>query len=234
MSKKVYRTGKLQQLIDLNEDLINFKLKFTLNSKNGEEFLMAIADQYTIDNNPNEIEFKKIKNTISGTITSDKNVFQNHFLILKSVEETEAEVEVLIQKKEITPSQEAEQVNNQMREQVREQVNNQVRSQEVNQHEEELREQLRNQELNQYREQMREQEGRKIEQENYVKDDESTTWIDLKLIIIIIICILIGIFIYNFVSKKSGITNNLNDIIPKSDTGFNQALFGKLNKSIPI
>ena len=80
MSKKVYKTSRVQQLIDLNEDLTNFKLRFNLTSKNNEEFDMAIADQYTIDNSPEEIIFKKVKNTISGTIVSDKNVFQNHCL----------------------------------------------------------------------------------------------------------------------------------------------------------
>jgi len=234
MSKKVYRTSNLQQLIDLNEDLTNFKLKFTLNSKNGQEFAMAIADQHTIDNNPNEIEFKKVKNTISGTITSDKNVFQNHFLILKSIDENEAEVEVIINKKEIPPNE--EEMENQRQLEI--QRNNQRENQR------QLEMQRNNQRENEREIQRGEFQESKREQENYTKDEvESTTWVDIKLIIIILICILIGIFIYNVVSKKSGISTNLNEILPnkvempslpQTDMGFNQNLFGKLNRSIPI
>jgi len=240
MSKRIYTTSNVQQLIDLNEDLTNFKLKFTLSSKNNQEFDMVIADQHTIDNTPNELEFKRVKNTISGTIVSDKNVFQNHFLILKSAGDTPAEVEVIINKREIPANTENEtkeqskteeknltflgERNRDEREQVRgEQVRGeQVRGEQVRG--EQVRgEQVRGERdrVEQFREkQMREKQLREqsrlreqVEKEEYEKltpEEESTTWIDIKLIIIVLICILVGVFIYNMISKNSSITNNLN------------------------
>ena len=269
MSRRIYTTSNVQQLIDLNEDLTNFKLKFTLSSKNNQEFDMVIADQHTIDNTPNELEFKRVKNTISGTIVSDKNVFQNHFLILKSAGDTPAEVEVIINKREIPANPEnetkeqskTEEKNltflgerNRDVEQVRgEQVRGeQVRGEQVRGERDRVQQfreqQFREQQLRekQLREQSRLRE--QVEKEEYEKltpAEESTTWIDIKLIIIVLICILVGIFIYNMISKNSSITNNLNVPnvsipVPSApsgssvfDLGLNQNLFRKLN-NIPI
>ena len=263
MSKRIYTTSNVQQLIDLNEDLTNFKLKFTLSSKNNQEFDMVIADQHTIDNTPNELEFKRVKNTISGTIVSDKNVFQNHFLILKSAGDTPAEVEVIINKREIPANTENEtkeqskteeknltflgERNRDEREQVR---GEQVRGDRVEQvrGERDRVEQFREKQMRekQLREQSRLRE--QVEKEEYEKltpEEESTTWIDIKLIIIVLICILVGVFIYNMISKNSSITNNLNVPnvsipVPSApngssvfDLGLNQNLFRKLN-NIPI
>ena len=260
MSKRIYTTSNVQQLIDLNEDLTNFKLKFTLSSKNNQEFDMVIADQHTIDNTPNELEFKRVKNTISGTIVSDKNVFQNHFLILKSAGDTPAEVEVIINKREIPANTENEtkeqskteeknltflgERNRDEREQVR---GEQVRDEQVRDERDRVQ-QFREQQMRekQLREQSRLRE--QVEKEEYEKltpEEESTTWIDIKLIIIVLICILVGIFIYNMISKNSSITNNLNvpnvsipvPSVPNGssvfDLGLNQNLFRKLN-NIPI
>ena len=264
MSKRIYTTSNVQQLIDLNEDLTNFKLKFTLSSKNNQEFDMVIADQHTIDNTPNELEFKRVKNTISGTIVSDKNVFQNHFLILKSAGDTPAEVEVIINKREIPANPE-----NETKEQSKTEEKNLTFLGERNRDVEQVRgeqvrgEQVREQQVrderervHQFREQqMREKQLREqsrlreqVEKEEYEKlnpAEESTTWIDIKLIIIVLICILVGIFIYNMISKNSSITNNLNVPnvsipVPSApsgssvfDLGLNQNLFRKLN-NIPI
>ena len=233
MSKKVYTTSNVQQLIDLNEDLTNFKLKFTLSSKNGEEFAMVIADQHTIDNSPNDLEFKRVKNTISGTIVSDKDVFQNHFLILKSAGEKPAEVEVVINKKEIPPNPESKQ---EMEEEVEHERNMRA---EIEREEKEALLQL------QREEKMKEQFTKKI--------NNNSTWVDIKLIIVILICILVGIFIYNVVSNKPGITTDLTGGFGLNSGGLssgglssgvstgggnmfglNQNLFRKLNNSIPI
>ena len=233
MEKKVYTTSKVQQLIDLNEDLTNFKLRFTLNSKNGEEFDMAIADQYTIDNSPEEIVFKKVKNTISGTIVSDKDIFQNHFLILKSSGENEAQVEVSINKQEIPANPEAVA-------EAREEKENEIR---VAKEIEVQREQERIQEI-----QRTQEEQKNVEP---FENEEKTTWIDIRLILIILICILGGIFFYNILTKKSGITTNLNSVsAPPPPSGLvppppasgsfnfkpnmNMNLFNKLNSNIPL
>jgi|688.fasta_scaffold01108_44 hypothetical protein len=201
MLKKVYTTGNVQQLIDLNEDLTNFKLKFTLSSKNGEEFDMVISDQHTIDNSPNELEFKRVKNTISGTIVSDKDVFQNHFLILKSATEKPAEVEVIINKKEIPPNPNAQS------EIQREKAQREQYQRDQAQREQAQRQQLENEQQN--RNQREDSIKQQTLREQFVKqqNESSTTWVDIKLIIVVVLCILVGIFIYNVVSNKSGITN---------------------------
>jgi hypothetical protein len=239
-------TSRVQQLIDLNEDLTNFKLRFTLNSKNGEEFDMAIADQYTIDNSPEEIVFKKVKNTISGTIVSDKDVFQNHFLILKSSGENKAEVEVSINKQEIPPNPEAVA-------EAREQAQAQAESQAIARAkaESEEREQSVQQQREREQEPRQDQKMRTVEQFENV---EKTTWIDIRLILIILICILGGIFVYNFLSKKTGITTNLTSqqsptmvpvppatsiqqqfsFKPTVQSSMNMNLLNKLNSNIPL
>jgi flagellar biosynthesis GTPase FlhF len=227
MSKKVYTTGKVQQLVDLNEDLTNFKLRFNLTSKNGEEFDMAITDQYTIDNNNEDIVFKRVKNTISGTIVSDKNVFQNHFLILKSAGEKPADVEVVINKQEIPPNPESVAEQND----TRNDDDQNIRNFEQNKNVQNMQNVIKNHERsmpnfdknvkNDTRDFTQNYERSERPQEKYNKDilqrqnqsenyeEEKTTWIDIRLIIIILIFILAAIFIYNLYSKNSGITTTL-------------------------
>ena len=254
MSKKVYKTSRVQQLIDLNEDLTNFKLRFNLTSKNNEEFDMAIADQYTIDNSPEEIVFKKVKNTISGTIVSDKNVFQNHFLILKSSGENPAEVEVLINKQEISPNPESlqEQENNvgggenregdmregvDMRDRVDMRGGGDMRERVDMRGGGDMRERV---DIREGDMSMREEVDMRGDNnlENY--ENEKTTWIDIRLIIIILICILGGIFVYNIVTKKSGIKTSLIPPVAPSfpvaspSQNMNMNLINKLNSNIRL
>lgn len=90
-----------QQLLDLNGDTTNFELTFTAKSMDGSPFYVVVVDQTTLDNSP-ELEFKKADGIISGTIVSDKNVYQNYFLCMKS--DSNCEVSVTIDKKEIQPT----------------------------------------------------------------------------------------------------------------------------------
>ena len=99
-NKKTVKVTNRQQLIDLNDDTVNFDLTFTATAKNGEEFEVVVVDQSTLDNNPN-IEFKKAIGSISGNIISDKNVYQNYFLCLKAPQPCEVEIDIV--KKEIPP-----------------------------------------------------------------------------------------------------------------------------------
>lgn len=96
-----YNLNNHKQLIDLNGDTINFDITFTVTSKENSEFELLVVDQATLDNNPS-LEYKHVKGIISGNIISDKNVYQNYFLILKS--ENPCDVEVKIEKKEIEPN----------------------------------------------------------------------------------------------------------------------------------
>lgn len=98
--KKTYSLNSHKQLVDLNGDTTNFDLTFTATSKDGSAFEVLVVDQTTLDNTPN-LEYKRANGTISGNIVSDKNVYQNYFLILKS--DKPCDVEVDINKREIAP-----------------------------------------------------------------------------------------------------------------------------------
>lgn len=102
IEKKKYSLSKVKQLIDLNQQMVNFDIKFTVTaSKSKDTFDLLVVDQTTLDNVPN-LEYKKVEGEISGNIMYDKNVFQNHFLILRS--EQPCECEITIERKEIPPA----------------------------------------------------------------------------------------------------------------------------------
>ena len=98
--KKTLSLTSRQQLIDLNEETTNFDLTFKAKSLDNSHFDVLVVDQTTLDNNPN-LEYKRAKGEISGNIISDKNVYQNYFLCLKS--EKPCDVEIIIDKKKIHP-----------------------------------------------------------------------------------------------------------------------------------
>ena len=94
--------GGGKQLIDLNGISANFDLTFTATSSDNSEFHALVVDQNTLDKVPHDsLEFKKATGSISGNIVSDKNVYQNYFLCLKS--DKPCQIEVVINKKEIHP-----------------------------------------------------------------------------------------------------------------------------------
>jgi len=96
---KNYSVGKVKQLIDLNGDSVNFEIAFTVASKNGEPFDIMVVDQENLDNTQ-DLKYKNVSDgSISGRFRYDKNVYQNHFLILKA--ENPCECQVNIQKTEL-------------------------------------------------------------------------------------------------------------------------------------
>lgn len=106
IKKETYICDSIRKLIDLNGDLVNFNIEFTITSKEPEEFYICIVDQNTL-NTKKELEYKKVKNSISGSVTQDKNVYQNYFLVLKADKPTEVDVELkieTIEAKDTTPS----------------------------------------------------------------------------------------------------------------------------------
>jgi hypothetical protein len=82
-----YSITKTNKLIDLNGDKTNFVCSFECRSENEQDFYVAVADQTTLDNEEDAIQYKKsINGVVSSTFTSDNNIYQNHFLVLKSDE----------------------------------------------------------------------------------------------------------------------------------------------------
>lgn len=91
---KTYSVSKVKQLIDLNGDTVNFEISFKVSSHNKEPFDILVVDQDTLDSDPN-LQYKNVTNgVISGKVRKDKNVYQNHFIILKANNPCECDVEI--------------------------------------------------------------------------------------------------------------------------------------------
>lgn len=97
-TKKVITLSSVKQLIDLNGTSTNVDVTFTAKSLDNSDFYALVVDQRTLDSNE-PLEFKLAKGSISANIIADNNVYQNHFLCLKS--DKPCQVEVVIDKKEI-------------------------------------------------------------------------------------------------------------------------------------
>jgi hypothetical protein len=104
-TKQTYKLGKIKQLVDLNQNITNFDLNFTVVSKDGSEFYTVVVDQTMLDNEPNP-EYKKVNGRISGNIVADKGVYQNYFLLLKA--DKPCECDVITEIKEIPKNPEWE------------------------------------------------------------------------------------------------------------------------------
>jgi hypothetical protein len=88
-----------KQLLDLNGSSVNFDLTFSAKSLDNSPFDAIVVDQATLDSNVN-LDFQRATDgIISANIVSDKNVYQNYYLCLKS--DKPCQVEVVIDKKEI-------------------------------------------------------------------------------------------------------------------------------------
>jgi len=99
-TKTVISLSSVKKLLDLNGGSTNFDLTFSAKSLDNSDFYAIIVDQATLDSNV-PLDFKLAKGEISANIVFDKNVYQNHFLCLKS--DKPCDVEVMIDKKEIEP-----------------------------------------------------------------------------------------------------------------------------------
>lgn len=98
---KTLKISNIQQLIDLNQDSTNFKLKFHCESvKPNQKFQVVVINQSELDNSPN-LKFRDAVGEIGGDLVVDKNIYQNYFLILKA--ENPCDVKITINKDEIQP-----------------------------------------------------------------------------------------------------------------------------------
>jgi hypothetical protein len=93
-TKKTVLVNQMKKLIDLNGDKINYELNFKVTSKDSLPFDTIVVSQSTLDSGE-KLEYKKVLNgIITGNIVSDKNVYQNFFLLLKSDTPVECTVEI--------------------------------------------------------------------------------------------------------------------------------------------
>ncbi len=92
-TNKTYSISNKIQLIDLNHDMINFRVEFLLSSSN--PFYALIIDQHTLDNTEiQNIEFRRVETSLSGEVVSDKNIYQNYYIILKSEQPTDVNIQL--------------------------------------------------------------------------------------------------------------------------------------------
>lgn len=92
--QRSYNCSNMNQLIDLNGQYTNFRVKFDLRSVNGEPFKAVIADQSILDSG-DDMSFREAPTgELLGEMVADNNVYQNYFLVLKS--DTPVEVNVHI------------------------------------------------------------------------------------------------------------------------------------------
>lgn len=90
-----YSITRTNKLIDLNGDKTNFVCSFECRSVNGDDFYTAVVDQTTLDNEEDGIPYKKSTNgVVTNTFTSENNIYQNHFLVLKSDDPCEVVVNI--------------------------------------------------------------------------------------------------------------------------------------------
>jgi len=89
-----YNVSSVQQMIDLNGDAKNFKLKFTCRAENeSTPFYVLVMTQAQLDNpDSKNLNYKKVNGSITGEIHADKNIYQNYFLLIRSPEDCKIEI----------------------------------------------------------------------------------------------------------------------------------------------
>jgi len=101
--KRTYTLTPTKQLVDLNNDSVNFDITFTVTSLTKTPFYVVVVNQTILDNSE-EYDFQYAKEgSLSGQIVFDNNEYQNHFLVLKSDETNNVEVEIVKKELPITP-----------------------------------------------------------------------------------------------------------------------------------
>ena len=98
-----YNLTSIKQLVNLNEDKVNFDLQFKIDAQNNSDEFYAIVVTQEILDSGNELDYQKATGSLSGNILSDQNVYQNYLLLLKSDEPIE--VVVTIQIRDINPQE---------------------------------------------------------------------------------------------------------------------------------
>lgn len=103
-----YVLGPRHQFIDLNKELINFKLDFQVVASDPlKEFEVLVVEQKQLDSmDIKNLQMKKIKGKIGGSIQANKNEYKNYFLVVKSSDNENLEADVIVNLDELEPSPE--------------------------------------------------------------------------------------------------------------------------------
>ena len=99
---KNIKLSPIKQLFDLNGELSNFDLYFEILTKN-VPFDVLVVTQKILDTN-NDLQYRNVTTGfINGNIVSDKGVYDNYFLLIKSDKECDCQIKITI--KEIPVNQ---------------------------------------------------------------------------------------------------------------------------------
>lgn len=100
-----YRVTTRHQLVDLNKDCTNFKLRFECYSDPKDSFQMCVTNQDELDTKDlSALPFKDVVGgSISGNIVADTNTYQNYFIVLRSDKECDVIVVVDLEPIEFLP-----------------------------------------------------------------------------------------------------------------------------------
>ena len=94
------------QLIDLNKEYINFDINFECRSVDAsKDFEMLVINQEQLNTiDLSNLAMKKTRSGyISGNIVADENRYQNHFLVVRAIDDQPIEVDLDIWVKTIPP-----------------------------------------------------------------------------------------------------------------------------------
>ena len=80
--KTIQLSNNQQQLLDLNENLANFKATYYVKSQNMSPFHIAVATQEMLDNQ--NVEFQLVNGQHKGNIMYNKNKYKKFFLITQT------------------------------------------------------------------------------------------------------------------------------------------------------
>ena len=95
MNSSYHIVSQTPILIDVNNDLVNFKTTFSVTGMEDKPFRVASANQSVIDSQKiDSLEYKLVPKAISGEVSSTDNIHQSHYLILAADSPTKVQVQV--------------------------------------------------------------------------------------------------------------------------------------------
>lgn len=96
MSTQRFHINKRPQLIDLNNDLTNFKLSFECVSiPMDSEYKLHVTTQVELDKTDiPSLPFKTVRGRMSGNIIADENKYDNYFLVVFADQDMDLDVNI--------------------------------------------------------------------------------------------------------------------------------------------
>ena len=95
INKKII-LNKTQQLIDLNDNMVNFDIKFVIRGKDShKQFFVSTVSQEQLDNDYDITFEESEQGVITGSLINTNDIHDNYYLLLKSSED-DVEVDIVI------------------------------------------------------------------------------------------------------------------------------------------